>query len=468
MLRIPALAGGVRRKMLEKFGLKETVDVVRFVRNLSFDQLPRDVVQKAKYCILDTIGCSLVGTATTEHAKILIDLLRELGGKREATIFGDGFKTTAMNAALANGTTAHSLDLDDAHRESFFHVGVGSIPAVLALAEKMRSSGKEIITATVAAFEVSIRLALAVNPSLRLKGFHTTGTCGTFGGAVGAGKILGLNEEQLLNTIGLAGPQAAGIFQFIEDGDMSKRFHPGKAAANGIFAALLAQKGYTGPYRVWEGRYGFPAVFAGEYKAEIMREGLGERYRIMEVGLKIHAACRYTNTPIDATLMLVNQYGIKPEDVVKGEVRACKIAADQLKKKDVETLLDGQMSGPFSVALAIAHRRAGYKDFMEGIRDRVVLELAKKIDMVEEPKLGLKDRTAIVDLYTKDGKKYSQEVKLAKGEPEVPLSKEEIEGKFRDLASTALNSKKVEKAIEVVNDLENVQDIPELVKKLVR
>jgi 2-methylcitrate dehydratase PrpD len=453
--------------MIEKLGLNETIDVVQFIKALDFNQLPSDVVRKTKFCIMDTIGCSLVGIAATDNAKILVGLLRELEGKPEATIYGDGFRTTTVNAALANGTTAHSLDLDDVHRESFFHVGVCSIPAVLALAEKNGRSGKEVITAVVAAFEVSIRLSLAVNPALRLRGFQTTATCGTFGGAVGAGKILGLNEEQLINALGLAGTQAAGIFQFIEDGDMSKRFYPGKAAANGILAALLAQKGYTGPYRVLEGRYGFPAVFAGKYRSEIMREGLGAKFRIMEVGLKIHAACRYANTPIDAALLLVDKYGIKPEDIQKGEIRACKIAADQLKKQDVETLLDGQLSGPFSVALAIAHGKAGYRDFMQGIRERTVLDLAKKIKMVEEPRLGLKDRTAIVNITTKDGKAYSQEINLAKGEPEVPLSKEEIEGKFRYLASSALTNKKTEKALRILNNLENLKDFSKLVLCLV-
>jgi 2-methylcitrate dehydratase PrpD len=453
--------------MLEKYGLKETADVVKFVRNLSYDQLPMDVVQKAKDCILDNIGCSLVGKATTESAKILSDLLKDLGGMPEATVFGDGFRTTAMHAALANGTSAHSLDLDDTHRGTSFHVGAGSIPAVFALGEKMGSSGQEIIAAIVAAYEISIRLALAVYPSLKLRGFHVTATCGTFGGAVGAGKILQLNEEQLVNTLGLAGTQAAGIFQFSEDGDMSKRFHPGNSAANGIFSALLARRGYTGPFRVLEGRYGFPAVFAGEYKSEIMREGLGQKYRIMEVGFKIHASCRYTNTPIDAALMLVKQYGIKPEDVLKGEIKACKISADQIKKKDIQTLLDGQMSGPFSVALAIAHKRAGYTDYMSGIKEHMVLDLTKKFNMVAEPRFGLADRTAIVEIKTKDGKKYSQEVNLPKGEPEIPLTEEEIQAKFMENGSTVLMPEKAKRVIEIINNLENLKNVSELVKNLV-
>ena len=453
--------------MLEKLGLKETIDVIRFVRGLEFNQLPSEVIHKAKQCIFDTIGCALGGAVTTEHAKIVIAVMKKLGGAPQATIFADGFKTSTMNAALANGTSGHSHDLDDAHRHSFFHVGVSSIPAVLALAEQNGSSGQEVITATVAAFEVSIRIALAVNPALRLRGYHPTGTCGTFGGAVGAGKILDLNEEQLINTIGLAGTQAAGLIQGYQDGDMSKRIHPGKAVANGVLSALLAQKGYTGPYRMFEGSHGFPAVLAGEYNPEIMREGLGEHFRIMEVGHKIHAACRYTHTPIDAALLLREKHGIRAEQVQKGEVRASKIAVDQIKKQDIETFLDGQLSGPFSVALAFTHGKTGYRDFMAGIHDQTVLDLTKKIKMVEDPQFGLQDRTAIVNITTKDGNTFSQKIELGKGEPEVPLSEYELEGKFRDLASQALPNEKIDQAIEMLNDLDKLDDFSKIVTYLV-
>jgi 2-methylcitrate dehydratase PrpD len=453
--------------MLEKLGLKETIDVVRFIRGLEFNQLPSDVVHKAKQCIFDTIGCILGGAVTTEHANIVIEVIKQLGGKPQATIFADGLKTSTFNAALANGTSGHSHDLDDAHRHSFFHVGVGSIPAVLALAEQHGKSGQEVITATVAAFEVSIRIALAVNPALRVRGYHTTGTCGTFGGAVGAAKILGLTEEQILNTMGLAGTQAAGLLQTLQDGDMSKRMHPGKSAANGILAALLAQKGYTGPYRVFEGTHGFPAAYAGEYNLKLLREGLGESFRIMEVGLKIHAACRYTHTPIDAALLLREKHGIKPEQVEKGEVLASKLAADQLKKQDVETFLDGQISGPFCVALALIHGKTGHQDFMAGIRDQTVLDLAKKIKMVEDPQFGLQERTCIVNITTKDGNTFSQQVELGKGEPEVPLSAYELEGKFRDLASQALSNEKIDQAVEMLTDLEKLDDFSKLVMFLV-
>jgi 2-methylcitrate dehydratase PrpD len=454
-------------KNFAEYGLKETLKIASFVKNLNFASIPAEVVKKAKQCIMDTIGCCLVGAAETENSKILINILKELEGRPDATILGDGFKTTTIHAALANGTTAHSLDLDDAHRESFFHVGDHSIPAVLAMAEKMGATGRDIITAVVAAFEISIRLALSVNPALRLRGFHTTGTCGTFGGTVGAAKIMRLNEEQTISALGHAGTQAAGIIQFFDDGDMSKRYHPGKAAANGIFAALLAHKEYPGPYRVLEGRYGFPAVFAIEYKPEIMTENLGETYKIMEVGLKIHAACRYAHTPIDAALKLVEYYDIKPEEVYDGEIRACKISVDQLHKQEVNTLLDGQMSGPFSVALALVHKKAGYKDFMTGFKEQIVLDLAQKIKMVEEPRFGLKDRTAIVEITTKDGRTYIQESNLAKGEPEVPLTQEEIEGKFRELAATAVDHDKVEKAAQIINDLERLPNVSELIQSLV-
>lgn len=452
---------------MKKYGLKETAEIISFVRNIQYDDLPGEVVVKAKQCLTDTIGCAFVGLKTTNHARIVTEMVKELGGKPEATIWGEGFKTSTINAAMANGTSCHGLDLDDAHRVAFLHVGVGTIPAIIAEAERSNASGRDVITATVAAFEVAIRIALAVNPALRLRGFHTTGTVGTFGAAMGVGKIIGLNEEQLINALGLAGTQAAGLWQFNDDGDMSKRFHPGKAASNGILASRLAQKGMTGPFRVLEGRFGFPATFAGEYQPDVIREGLGERYHIMGVGFKIHAACRFTNTPIDAALILTHRYGIKPEDVAHGKIRSCKIAADQLKKKDIQTLLDAQISGPFCVALAIAHKKAGHQEFLRGIKEEVVLELTKKIDMVEEPRFGLMERTAIVEITTKDGMTYSQQVDLAKGEPEVPLTKDEMDSKYIELAARILDSDKIEDSLQMLNELENVNDVSELIKCLI-
>ena len=453
--------------MMNKDVVKETAEIIRFVRNLKYDDLPEHVVIKAKQCLMDTIGCAFVGLKTTDHARIVTEMVKELGGKPEATIWGDGTKTNTVNAALANGTSCHGLDLDDAHREAFLHVGVGTIPAIIAEAECSHASGRDVITATVAAFEVAIRIALAVNPALRLRGFHTTSTVGVFGAAMGVGKIKDLNEEQLINALGLAGTQSAGIWQFNDDGDMSKRFHPGKAGSSGILASRLAQKGMTGPFRVLEGRFGFPAVFGGEYKPNFIREGLGERYHIMEVGFKIHAACRFTHTPIDAALILTNKYGIKPEDVSYGKIRSCKIAADQLKKKDIQTLLDAQISGPFCVALAIVHQKAGHQEFLKGIKDDVVLELTEKIDMVEEPRFGLKQRAAIVEITKSDGTQYSQQIDLAKGEPEVPLSKDEMDIKYKELAASILDDDKIENSLQMLNRLEDLDDVSELIAFLI-
>ena len=447
--------------------LKETRDVVQFIKGLKYNHLPADVIKTAKYLIMDNIGCMLAGLSVTDHAQIVLEVVKALQGKPEATIIGDGFKTNVINAAMSNGTNAHSLDMDDTHRECFFHVGVTSIPSVLALAERDSRNGKDIITAVVAAYEVAIRLGMAVNPSLKLNGYHVTGTCGTFAGAVGAGKMLDLNEEQLVNALGLAGTQAAGLFQFIDDGDMSKRLHAGKAASNGVLSALLAQKGYSGPYRVLEGRYGFPAVFAKEYDSRIMSEGLGENFRIREMGIKLHASCRMTHSPIDAALMLAEQYDLNPDDVQKGEIRMGKVPADQLKKQDVKTFLDGQLSGPFSVALAICNRKAGYQDFMKGINDRKVLDLTNRIHMVEEQSLGLTERTAIVNITTKDGQVHSQKVKLPRGEPEIPFSDEEVSGKFRDMASTCLGERKIDNALDILTDLENMGDCSALIGQLV-
>jgi 2-methylcitrate dehydratase PrpD len=323
------------------------------------------------------------------------------------------------------------------------------------------------MTAVVAAYEVAIRLGVAVNPGIRINGYHNTGTCGTFAGTVGASKILNLDTEQLINALGLAGTQAAGLLQYSEDGDMSKRLHAGKAASNGVLSALLAQKGYQGPHRILEGRYGFPVVFAKAYNPQIMRDRLGTNFRIQEMGIKMHASCRMTHSPIDAALILANTYNFTPDDIQKVEIKMGALAADQLKKQDVQTLLDTQLSGPFSVALALCNKKAGYPDFIKGIKNRKILELTKKIRMVEDNEFGFSERTAIVEITHMNGKTYSQKVELPQGEPETPFSDEEIEGKFRDLASTCLIERKIDRAIDILRDLENMEDYSTLIEQLV-
>ncbi|NMA13771.1 MAG: MmgE/PrpD family protein, partial [Clostridia bacterium] len=254
----------------------QTSALASFIANLSYDSLPKDVVDAAKAAYLDWLGSALAGS-DKKPTTILTKVVKEMGGHPEATLIGDGSQTTAAHAALLNGASSHVVELDDVHKASVLHAGAVVIPAALAVCEKKGKSGKSLIAAIVAGYEVGIRVGEAVTPSHYRK-WHTTGTCGTFGAAAAAAKALDLNEEQCLSTLGSAGTQAAGLWEFIEDGAMSKHLHPGKAAFNGVLSALLAGNGYTAATRIIEGKRGFCAATAPEYDLNKITDGLGEDF----------------------------------------------------------------------------------------------------------------------------------------------------------------------------------------------
>src|SRR5699024_6931294 len=217
-------------KPIQEKKISETL--ANYVFNLDLNEVSKEVVEKVKFCILDTVAVGIKGSRSQE-ASIVEKVIRRNGGKEEASIFNSNLKSTPLNAALVNSTMVHSLELDDTDRYTFYHPGASIITSALAIAQTTNCSSKRLIEAIITGYEVSIRIADAANPAHRNKGFHTSGTIGTFGAGVACAKILGLNIEQIINTIGISGTQAAGLFEFSADGSMTKRIHPGKAAWNG-------------------------------------------------------------------------------------------------------------------------------------------------------------------------------------------------------------------------------------------
>ena len=215
-----------------------------------------EVVRKAKQCLLDTVGAAIAGSRTAE-AKVAKRIAPKLNPKKEATLIAGHGKVGVLEAAMANGIMSHALELDDGNRYAQGHPGVATIPAVLALAEKEKMKGRDVIPAIVAGYEVFGRVGAGGNPSHFNRGFHTTGTCGTFAAAAAAGRLLSLNESKMVSALGIAGSQAAGLFAFMADGTMTKTLHAGKAAKNGILAAYLAKEGFTGPAYILEDKRGF-------------------------------------------------------------------------------------------------------------------------------------------------------------------------------------------------------------------
>ncbi len=223
-----------------------TLKLAEFVSKLNYDQIPEKAIEKVKSCILDTLGCAFLGS-TTESGRIVNEFVKSQKGVKEARLWTTRFVGPAANVVLGNGTMIHSFDFDDYHMTKL-HPGTVVIPASLAIGEKEHIDGKKLLTSIVAGYETMIHISRGTNPGAsRLKGWHLTGTCGTFAAAAAVGKIWGFDTKTMASALGMAGTQSAGLWAFTADGALSKRFHPGRSSQSGIIAATLARTGYRGP-----------------------------------------------------------------------------------------------------------------------------------------------------------------------------------------------------------------------------
>ncbi len=436
----------------------------KYIYETNYEHLPQSIIKLGKMCFLDWLGCT-IAASNSVTAHIFLDLIRELGGNKDATIIPYGDKTSVLNAALVNGVLSHFLELDDIHKKAMYHPGVPVIPAALAISEREKLSGKELITAIIMGYETGIRIGIAINPS-HFWYWHTTGTVGTFAAAAASGKALRLTKEQLVYALGNAGTQASGLWEFIEDGAMTKPLHPGKAAQNGLLASLLAEKGFTGPSRIIEGVRGFGLATSKESNFESIVSNLGSIYHMNTMGFKIHVGCRHTNSPVDGTLELVNKYNLTPKDISKVTVRTYKLAKDLVGKTNPKNITEAKFSIIYCVAAAIKFRQCGIAEFtQQNLNDLEVKSLLNRINLVVDDSLQKEfpqGYASIVEIETTEKKKYIKETDYAKGDPENPVDWNEIENKFKKLAGTVLEQNKTEEIISKVRSIENISDITQV------
>lgn len=440
-----------------------TRQLTSFCHSLNYQTLVPEVIDRTKYFFLDYLAVGVRGSLT-DSSQPLYRLAETLGGGGEGTVLGRSEKATFPYAALANGASAHSIELDDTHQGGSIHLGVSVFSAALAVAEHVNASGKDFIAAAVAGFEVAARLAMAVRPKEHyLRGFHPTATCGVFGAAVAAAKLLQLREAQLLSALGIAGSQAAGSMEFLTDGAWTKRLHPGWAAFSGIHAALLAREGFIGPATIVEGKDGFLKAYSSNADPSKIITGLGSDFQILQTAVKPHACCRYTQAPIDATLAVTKEYDLQTRDVKSVTVGMLEtgipvICEPAQRKVQPLSVVDMQFSLPFGVAVALAKRQAGLAEFtLIILQDSDVKSLMPKIGYVRDPELEKnypKEWPAWVRVTLNSGKEVSAQVRFPKGDPENPLSWDELMEKYRSLASAVWNPQKLETVRDAVRRLE--------------
>ncbi|MBI4965050.1 MAG: MmgE/PrpD family protein [Desulfomonile tiedjei] len=433
-----------------------------FIRSMSFSGLGPQTVRMARFALLDWLG-SVARGSQEEPARIALSVLIDQGGRPQATILPSGEKTSALNAALCNGIASHIMELDDVHRSSIIHCGAAVIPAALAAAEMTSASGRKLIEALVAGYEVAIRIGEAVTPS-HYYFWHNTGTCGTFGACAAAGKLLGLNREQLIWALGSAGTQAAGLWEFLADGAMSKHLHPGKAAQNGLLSALLAAGGFTGATSILEGEKGFCRAMAPEFNLDRITDSLGKApYKIEDNSFKIHSSCRHTHPAVDIALELASSHKMEPSDITGIEVRTYRTALDITDTPEPQTVYAAKFNLPFCVALALSKKSCGLADFNDdNLRDPEILALSRRVKLVADDELTSAypgKWAAVMEITTRSGDVLRGRKDFPLGDPENPASDELLTEKFRWLASDSWGDEKAGSLVKAVMELETVEDV---------
>lgn len=447
--------------------------LARHIANVQFDSIPADVVKVARMEVLDTLGVALAATTLAPGCPELVDLAMEGAGKEESTILGSGGKVPSWMAALANGTLAHSLGYDDFHESANVHPGVTVVPASLAVAEREgKVSGKEFLTAVVLGIDLSCRLSLAAPKS---KGWDPTALCGYFGAAAAASKILGLKEGGIQNALGIAYSQAAGNTQASTDGALTRRMQAGFASMGGVLSALLAGKGITGAANSLEGEFGFYQVYhQGRYDQAALTSELGKRFEVSNLSFKPYPSPRGTHAAIDATLDLISEHGIRPQDVESITVFKSPGAVEHYVKSPearprAMNAMEAQHDIAFTVATAVLKRQVGLRDFLpEALQGHSVLQMCERVSVQPYPEFAT-FIPAIVEIRTREGKGYSKRVDEPSGGPKNPVSNERLIQKFADCASysiISLSEERLKDVTEMTMNLEKIEDVGEIVSLL--
>ena len=442
-----------------------------FASTLAYDQLPAALVSITRQYLLDTIGCGIYG-GETPWAKAVNTYILEQGGRPDATLWLQGFRGPAASVALGLGVMMHSFELDDYHSGAKLHPGAAVIPAAFTVAERQGASGQALLSAIVAGYELMIRTSLAAGTlSMRRRGWHITGMCGTFGAAAAAGQLLGLDSDGMANALGLAGTQSAGLMAFTCDGSNSKRLHPGRAAQSGILAAELAARGFTGPTAVLEyADGGFCQAVSDAANLELLSAGLGQEFVTADVSLKPYACCGSTHSSIDAVRWLVQQHAIRPQDVEEIVVYNHSVVKLQTSwRYEPISPMQAQMNIEYCVAVALVEGQAGPQQFSsDRIADPLLVDLAHKVRFEIDPEIEQIYPRAFpgkVAIRLRDGRTVQHAVLGPKGSPQCPMNLDEVGEKFHQLVDPILGHDRAARIAELVariDALDNVQAITAL------
>lgn len=453
-----------------------SVRFAQWAHDYSGDDLDPSSLERVHDYLLDYLGVLLGGIGREESARIAIEDAVALGGRGDSTLLAKGASLVpSESAAFAHGAAAHSIEMDDVHNASSLHPAVAVIPAAMAMAEERGRSGQELAAAIVAGYELVLRMGEVGDPALIYgRGFHPTAVCGALSSALAAAKLMGLSPEQMVNALGIAWSFAGGNLSFKAEGSWSKRMQVGNAARSGVHAARLAERGATGPAHVLEAE-GFFHNYSGTTDVGSLCDGLGERLRIFDVGIKPFACCRYNQTPVDCLLEMRREHDFNIENIEEIEVDIAStglpLVAEPIESKRVPTSnVEAQFSLPYSSAVALVSGAAGPDRYAEPwLVDERVLALSRKVRAGSRPEI---DRLfpekwgAHVRVKLKDGTELERFSEDCLGDPEKPLSHAQMVEKFRTLSEGVISSEGQDRVIQMVEGLREVQDAGDLARSM--
>jgi 2-methylcitrate dehydratase PrpD len=437
-----------------------TRTVAEFAAGLRYEDLPANVIASAKQCILDSLGCGIFGSPTP-WTQSVARVVAKLGQKQGASAWGMNLRADPLGIALINGTSAQGYELDDCHDQSMSHYGAGVVPTVLAAAEGFGPyDGKAIILATVVGYEVGTRIGNTVSPHAFNRGFHPCGLTSTFAAAAAMGKLLNLDVEQFVNALGLAGSQAAGLMA-AQYGAMAKRFHSGKAAQNGMLAAMLAAEGLTGVRNVLEAPYGgFCSTYAEKYDLGYATNGLGKDYEMLHNGFKRYSSLASSHTSVDALRAIREKHKIEGDEVSKVFIETTEMVKRHCGWPYIPAeTITAQMNLPFTAAVTLLEGNAFVDQYADAkLRDPKIMNLADRVEVVVAPDLealGPHEMRAVrVTVTMKSGQQYKESVPYRSGHWKNPISTQALNEKFRDLAGRVLKKDAVAAIEKIVSGLE--------------
>lgn len=438
-----------------------------FLASIRYESLPEAVVTRTEELFLDWFASALAGKGARPVAVIekFADVMGPKDGPSEILISRQ--RTSPFFAALVNGAASHFVEQDDLHNSSVLHPGTVVFPAVLAAAQDIGASGKELIAAAVAGYESGVRIGEFLGRS-HYKVFHTTGTAGKLAAAAGVARLLRLDAERTQHALGSAGTMAAGLWEFLRDAADSKQLHTAKAAADGLMAAYIARDGFTGARKVLEGKQGMAAGMSSDVDPKWLADGLGTRWALIETSFKFHASCRHTHPTADALLELMRAHKLNAEDITAVTAHVHQGALDVLGPvTDPQTIHQSKFSMGFVLALIALHGRASLADFTEAaLKDRQVRAFHDKVKMVLDPEIDHaypRRWMGRVAVTMKDGRELEQRIASPKGDPDNTLTRAELEDKALRLAtySGGATQEEMERVIARVwrlRDEPNVRD----------